>query len=308
MTSVARNLFLSAAALATLGLGCGSPQSPNDGGERYLIKLRVVPEIIDPKSGRVLNRTVAEWTGEGVAYGGRLRTLTSAGSRPIAMAQGGGTTYILPDSVVQQILPTMEFTPEVNPNFAAYIAESERDDTSSTVIDGISYTVIRHLGDYGEPLQLYSYRDGSMVAKAVYTWETGTGGIRATSALTWDYTNAEVVVKTTVTVTSGRVIILSGDRRSHDRGFAQTPSVVRAVSSCAERIGEALLPERLEAMTVDGGCALAWVGFGANIVGLGLASAALVVAPTPLSVVAYFWQVGNLIHATFSVGQACKRR
>lgn len=290
--------------MVVTGLGCNAPQpTVPDHSDKVQINLTFMPEVFS-KTGQLLSRSTATWTGEVTVKNGRIQSVQSSQFLRTAIVD----SYTLPDSVIQQVLPTIQFTTGANPDFVTYIEKSERNDTTSETIDGTDYTVIRYLGDYGQPLQLYSYRDGALLAKTIYTWQQVTGGIRASQALTWDYSQPDVVVKTTVTMTAGNVVILT-DNHNNPSTLARAPTLARAAAYCAERIGGVLLPTRLEAMTTAGsGCASAWIGFGLNVGGLVLASAALVAAPSPFTVVSYFWAVGGLIHATFGVGASCKSR
>lgn len=261
------------ALLASLTLvGCGGMLDPHE-TERaiYSVTASVVPDVFDRESGALISSSSSAWTGLATVHAGRYASLSShqAEASPSRASASSSTSFEIPDSTLTQVLDDFGFTPAANPQFVAPAIPFVASDTTSGVDDnGIAHVVVTDNGSFGQVLRQRLYQSGSLLQDILYTWQTvTTGGIQLYRVRVWDYTDPEVLVRTTITVTSGNVVELTKGPTTHHRGGQLAGALRQAqvqlqplLSSCATVVAEVFLPNALHAATLDA-CTFAKVMF-----------------------------------------------
>lgn len=313
---------------------CGAPSAPNDSavvgdGERYALQMTIRPEVVDRASGRVRHAEEVRWSGEATNQGGHFVNIRgtagegAAGQGPIFSSQ----VWTLPDSVVAQAAEDFGFTPGANPSYSAPVDPLTLVDTVSNTIDGVTYENIYNYGDLGQPLLISVTRAGVLFATTRYVWVSpSSGGVQLSSVRVEDYSQPDVLVMTSISAESGRLVILSGGGLpgptagtldpplSEATGtlgtFGQLPALAASVgpllSSCAVALADALAPTPLYAQ--QGSCQDAWAKFGLAAGGVAYWTFWVVATPNPITIGGYVLSLGNLAKRGVAVGKACYLR
>lgn len=196
--------------LAVLAItGCSGPVQPTQqrSASQYALSVTIVPEVVDRTTQSVVSRATSHWTGEAIDRDGHFADLRSLGVIPATFSAAPGETWTIPDTTVAQILDSLGFTPGANPSYSAPVNPPAAVDTLVSVVDGVSYQYIQNSGTFGQPLSVVVNRDGVPFTTATFVWSpVSSGGYQLSQTVIWNYSQPDVFIRTTVTVTSGQVV------------------------------------------------------------------------------------------------------
>lgn len=299
--------------------GCDAPITPPvQERSQYAVSASIVPEIVDRATGSVLGTSTGHWAGTAIARDGRFTRLYAGQTGPISFAQGG-QSWTVDDTTLSQVLDDFGFTPEANPEYLTVVSPFVPVDTLESTVDGVFYENVYEYGDFGQPLGVSIYRSGELLTATTYTWlSVPTGGYQLYRVVTYDYSQPDVYVRTSITVTSGRVTVLTNNdirwNVAVTDGHEGAPLILTRLNrharpfldNCASVAAALFLPSPLYAQS--GSCLEAWFKFGLAVGGSVAATAAVVAQPSPLTIGIYVFAVGNLLRKGLNVGKACGYR
>jgi hypothetical protein len=240
MMSTYRNCLdgLFSVALATL-VGCQVAVEPEKlPTGQYNVSAATILELVDRSSGSIIDRSSSTWTGVATVKDGLFTSLSSElvpAGITFASVQNPDV-FQVPDSTLVQTLVDFDFTPGPNPQYVAPAVGYVPVDTTTGVDDGgITHVVISDWSTWGNPLRQQLFQNGTLFQDIQYTWTTlPSGGVQLYRVRVWDYSDPNVVIRTTVTVTSGSVVTLTrGQPPLEQRGTG--PSMTTASAGAALR-------------------------------------------------------------------------
>jgi hypothetical protein len=295
-------------------VACGTISEPQEAPSRIALSVLMDPEVIDRVTGRTISRSPSYWTGEAIVRGGEFDILTGTVTAPAVLPSTAVVSWSMDDTTVAQVINDFGFTPGAHPDYSAPIDPPGTTDTVSSVVDGVLIQTIRTLGANGQPLAEVTYKAGVLFATVTNVWlSSPTGGYQLYRTYVWDYSQPDVVVRTSITVTSGNVVIFTDGSVVRPQSqpswtasalpFIAIGGVVDFVRYCASGAAGMFLPGTLYAQ--PGSCLEAWIRFGTASLAVAGASWYVVAFPVPVYYAGYVVAVANMVRRGRALRAAC---
>lgn len=275
------------------------------GCDREIVGPEVLPEDSEIKA-------VASISIEVISNEGKTHTLKTwkedvtgrvhGGAARVGSSNPGLSSPLTTDpTTTQQYIDALGFTNVSQSTFnTAPVPDLARTDTVVVIDPDTTYTFITKTGTYGQITKRLTYVNDHLVLMEVRNYSTTTWGIALSQVIQTDYSNQEVVFRTTATLTDARIVVLT------------------AAGRVARWIKTTLQPEEVEAQ-VSAGCVMSilagvasvgrFVSASLGLYAAGAATAGSAGAFSPALVAAignYFSSAATLAPAAYAISIQCR--